>query len=187
MTKAATTKEITKKVSAKKAPAKVPAKKTIAKAPKVIKAAPKALVKTPAKNAGKLANETIAFIARVLPKGKMAHVIAQDCRPTQGTRLFAHTHAALHILGLFTPKLHAVPERSVLTIMGQRAVAYHCKEHNFATGPNHTLSLTTAGYLKFKSRGIDVKLANAFMDLFIDGKVDPLLQVPADKVYQVGL
>lgn len=135
----------------------------------------------------KLAQETVAFIARKLPKGQMAYVIAQDARPTQGARLFAHTHAALHLLGLFSPHLPAVSERSVLTIMGQRAVAYHLKENNFITGSNYTLSLTPAGYTKFKSRGVDPKLANAFLDLFIDGNVDPVLQVPAKKVYQVGL
>lgn len=135
----------------------------------------------------RLAQDTVAFIARRLPKGQMAHVIAQDCRPTQGARLFAHTHAALHLLGLLSPKLPFAQERAVMTMMGQRAVAYHLKENNFTTGPNYTLSLTPAGYSKFMSRGVDPKLANAFLDLFIDGKVDPVLQVPAKKVYQVGL
>lgn len=177
--------------AAKKAAPKA-AKPVVKKVTKTTtKAAPKATPKATSKATEKLAKATAAFVARVLPKGKMAHVIAQDARPTQGVRLFAHTHAALHLLGLFSPALPAVSERAVLTIMGQRAVAYHRKENNFTTGPNYTLSLTPAGYTKFKARGvegkIDGKLANAFLDLFIDGKVDPALQVPADKVYQVGL
>jgi hypothetical protein len=147
------------------------------------------MTKTQAKaiKADTLAEETVAFIARKLPKGDVAYVIAQDCRPTQGARLFAHTHAALHLLGMLSPGFPAVPERSILTVIGQRAVAYHIKENNFIGGQNHTLRLTPAGYTKFKSRTVDAKLANAFLGLFIDGEVDPVLQVPATKVYQVGL
>lgn len=137
------------------------------------------------------AKEIVAFVARTVKAGTAVHVIAEDARPVSGVRLFAHTHAALTLLGLMSPSRPAVPQKAVLTVMGQRAVTYHTKQGNFEAAPNHGLRLSISGINKFKNRVteglLDGKLANAFMALFIDGKVASETGVSSGKVYTTML
>jgi hypothetical protein len=177
----ATSKPATKKASATKAPAKG---KTIRKADKAPakKTAPKAATPKAA---------AVAFVARTIKAGSKVHAIAEDARPVSGKNLFAHTHAALTLLGLLDATRPAVPQKHVLTVMGQRAVTYHSKQMNFESAPNHGIRLSTAGRNWFVNRmaegKVDTGLANAFMTLFIDGKADPKTGVAQGKVYQTML
>lgn len=133
----------------------------------------------------KVVKETVAFVSRALKRGAAIHVLSITARPTSGTRLAAHTHAALSILGMLDVKLPKVPVSAVRTIMGDRAIAWHTKQNNFVTGPDHTIGLTPAGRSAFMSRPIDGRVANAFVDMFLDGKVDEaVLGVKAGEVYQ---
>lgn len=135
--------------------------------------------------APKVVRETVAFVNRLLKKGAPVHVLGINARPTSGTRLAAHTHAALSILGMLDAKCPAVSVSAVKTIMGDRAIVYHTKESNFVSGPDHTIALSPAGRNKFLSRPIDGKVANAFVDMFLDGKVDEaVLGVKAGEVFQ---
>jgi len=154
-------------------------------------AAKKEADKVEAKAAGKKAprekvvKETVAYVNRALKKGASIHVLSITARPTSGTRLAAHTHAALSILGMLDVTLPKVPVSAVRTIMGDRAIAWHTKQNNFVTGPDHTIGLTPAGRSNFLSRPVDGRVANAFTDLFLDGKVDEaVLGVKAGEVYQ---
>lgn len=185
-------------------PAKTPAKGSASKA--AGKAKPQAAKPaTPAKSAGKTtrkaapktvkpaiatkAVEAVAFIARTAQPGKTVHVLSEETRPVSGSKLFAHTHAALTILGLLNGE--AAPKKSLLTVMGQRAVSYHLKQGNFESAPNNAIRLTTLGGNFFKNRyldnKIDVKLANGFTELFLDGKIDAALGVNKANVYEAGL
>lgn len=163
--------------------AKAAAKATGEKPPKAVKEA-----KPKAEKPAKPVEPTVEFVKRSLGKGKTVTVIGQAARPTSGNRLFAHTHAALSILGMLDASCPKVPASTVRTIMGDRAIAWHTKERNFVAGPDHTLSLSVEGRNKFTSRPVDGKLANAFVDMFLDGKVDEgTLGVKKGEVYQVGL
>lgn len=137
--------------------------------------------------ASKLPKSTVQFVARQMTKGKPIHVLSITARPTSGTRLMAHTHAALTLLGMLDASCPAVPASSVRAIMGDRAIAYHTKEVNFETGPDHTLRLTPAGRNKFLSRTIDGGLANGFLSMFLDGTVDPAIGVQPGQLAQVVL
>lgn len=135
----------------------------------------------------KLPKATVAFVARQMKKGEPIHVLSITARPTSGTRLMAHTHAALTMLGMLDASCPAVPASSVRAVMGDRAIAYHTKEVNFETGPDHTLRLTPAGRNKFLTRTIDGGLANGFLSMFLDGKVDPAIGVQTGQLAQVVL
>lgn len=133
----------------------------------------------------KVVKETVEFVNRALKKGASIHVLSITARPTSGSRLAAHTHAALSILGMLDVTLPKVPVAAVRTIMGDRAIAWHTKQNNFVTGPDHTIGLTPAGRSNFLARPVDGRVANAFVDMFIDGKVDEaVLGVKAGEVYQ---
>lgn len=135
--------------------------------------------------APKVVRETVAFVNRLLKKGAPVHVLGINARPTSGTRLTAHTHAALSILGMLDAKCPAVAVSAVKTIMGDRAIVYHTKQNNFVSGPDHTIALSPAGRNHFLARTIDGKVANAFVDMFLDGKVDEAtLGVKAGEVFQ---
>lgn len=132
-----------------------------------------------------VAKETVAFIARLLKKNAPVHVLSITARPTSGVRLAAHTHAALSVLGMLDASCPIVPVAAVRTLMGDRAIAYHSKENNFASAADHGIRLTPAGRNKFLSRSVDGKIANAFVDMFLDGKVDEAtLSVKAGEVFQ---
>lgn len=117
----------------------------------------------------------VAFIPRQAEAGKPVFAIndTDNARPVAGTRLFAHTHAALTMMGMIDGK--PAPKKVVLSVMGQRAVAYHLKERNFEDAKDHCLRLSTSGKNKFVNRAkeglVDGALANGFMDLFLTGKV----------------
>lgn len=140
---------------------------------------PEPAAKTPAKEAAPKAAKPKTELVKVTPrkvaKGKMVHVIAKDARPGSGRALFAHTHAALVVLGLIDASRPAVPRSSLLTLIGQRAVDHHTKDMNFETAPDSGIRLSSAGLTKFRAREVegkfDGKLANAFISLFLDGEV----------------
>lgn len=139
----------------------------------------------------KVKKVAVTFVPRTFGKGKVAHCIAEHHRPTSGSRLFAHTQAALTALGMFAPERPAVPEKALLTIMGQRAVTYHTKQMNFERVKDHGIRLTAQGYNAFRERAVSGKvdggLANDFLAILIDGKAAPSTQVQQDAVYQVAL
>jgi hypothetical protein len=152
------------------------------------KAAPKAAA---APKAEKPKRVVVQFTPRQAAKGTVLHAIADDgARPQSGTRLFAHTHAALTMLGLLSDGRPAVPERMVLNILGQRAVNYHRKQGNFESAPDHTLRLSVSGLNNFRNRmtegKVDGACANGFLSIFLDGKPTPETGVQPGKVYVVG-
>lgn len=155
------------------------------------KAAPKtpAAAKPVAKFAPK-ETTVVAIVAKTVKKGQPMFVIAEAARPGSGRALFAHTHAALTVLGLLDGKRPAIPASSLLTVMGQRAVTYHRKMANFEDAPDHGIRLSSDGLTKFRARAleghIDGKLANGFIDLFTEGKVDNTGVAKAN-VYQAQL
>lgn len=173
--------QMTKAVQARSTP------DTSVKKPAKTKPAP-APVKAAATKAAK--PMAVAFIPRS-PSRNVVHVIADAARPAQGSMLFAHTHAALSLLGMFNESRPAIPKRAVLTFLGQRAVTNHLKEGNFEHAPDHKIALSEMGrdhFLGRVNRGmINGAVANAFTDLFIDGKVAPITGVKAGEVYQTSL
>ena len=164
------TKPAAKKAADKPADTKAGEKKTVPFGPKV--------------------STVVAIVPKSVKKGQPMFVIAEAARPGSGKALFAHTHAALTVLGLLDGKRPAVPSSSLLTVMGQRAVTYHRKMMNFEDAPDHGIRLSSDGLAKFRARAaeghIDGKLANGFIDLFTEGKVDNTGVAKAN-VYQAQL
>jgi hypothetical protein len=150
------------------------------------KAAPKVKGEAKPKEA-KPQKVVVAFAPRVAAKGSTVHAIELTARPTSGSRLFAHTHAALTMFGMLSDTRPAVPEKQVLAILGQRAVAYHKQQQNFEAVQDHGLRLTAPGLNFFKARMADGKvdggLANDFLSVFLDGKAPSSTGVNDGKVY----
>lgn len=129
----------------------------------------------------------VQFVGRKMDRTKPVHVLPEDARPVGGSRLFAHTHAALTVMGLLDAARPAVPRSHVMTIMGGTAVSYHTKQGNFESAPESGLRLSIRGYNKFKDRAVDASLAMAFQSMFLDGEVTKELGVSKNNVYQVAL
>jgi hypothetical protein len=172
---------IVKKGAAAKASPAAPAAKTNTAKPTAAKPVEKT-VKAKVEKTARAKKVIVPFVPRALSKGKLPFVIAERARPQSNPGLFAHTHAALTMLGMFADNCPIIPEVSALTVIGQRAVKYHIGKGNFVETKDHGLRLTVAGLNKFKARlaegKVDGAMANGYMGLFIEGKpgntgVDP--------------
>lgn len=155
-----------------------------AKATRAATPEPKAKVKVEA--------AAVALVSRIAKAGQTLHLLAESGgRPTQGRALFAHTHAALTILGLLSSSRPAIPKGHLLTVMGQRAVTYHLKQVNFEETANNRVRLTTAGYNAFTNRAkegkVDTNMANGFVSLFLDGTIASDLPIRAANVFKTSL
>jgi len=101
--------------------------------------------------------------AKAAPQPKTFFFLAPGARPTAGTRLCAHTHAALKFLGLLGGKsaLRVAAE----TLMGKSAVDYHIANENMAA-KDSKVKLTPQGRANFEGRAatgkVDMALAEAF-------------------------
>jgi len=134
----------------------------------------------------KVKKEQVAFVPRKAVAGKPVFAIMDNgARPGSGSRLFAHTHAALTMFGMFEPKAKPVPRAAVASVIGSVAIGWHVKEGNFVEGPGMTIGLSSKGREKFQKRGIDAALANGFLGLFLDGKVGNTGVSPA-AVFQIA-
>ena len=133
--------------------------------------------------------EQVKFVGRSVKKGAPVHLIAIGDRPQSGKRLYAHTHAALALFGMLDASTPEAPRAAVLAFLGDTAVSYHTRERNFVDGKDGMIRLTPAGRNKFLNRvasgQVDTKMAMAFQSLFIDGKADPSLAVPARSFYPI--
>lgn len=203
-TSTAAKKTATKAVAAKKSPAKKTAAQVealvvraqkpvsaiasqVAQTPAAAPAKPKTVRKASPKpatpKAPKVAAAVVAFIAKKMTPGQILHVLDESTRPTSGVKLYAHTHAALNVLGLFDAARPAIPKKAVLTVMGQTAVSYHMRQRNFESAPDGGIRLSVVGFNKFKDRRVDGALANGFSEMLLTGTIDAALGVRAQNVY----
>jgi hypothetical protein len=110
---------------------------------------------------------------RVATRTKKAsfHHLVEGARPTNGPRLYAHTHAALQFLGLLDGK--SALRKAAELILGPRAVEYHIGQANLVA-TQHRLQLTAQGLASFTARAetgkVDEALAKAFFAAFARGK-----------------
>lgn len=99
------------------------------------------------------------------PKGFYAMV--EGARPRAGARLYAHTHAALVFLGLFSGK--SALRAAVEALIGKPAVKYHVDAANLAEKAG-SVKLTPRGVKNFKARvetdRFDPDMAAAFVEAF---------------------
>lgn len=136
------------------------------------------------------------FVAREAKKGSALYAIAEqptsgEGRPRNGRKLAAHTHAALVALGMLKNSRPAVAQRTLLSIVGQRAVSWHRGEGNLESAGESGLRLSEAGLVNFRERytsgKVDGSLANAFLGVILDGKSDTkVLGIPENNVYRAG-
>jgi hypothetical protein len=178
------------------------AAKGIGVAPKDVKAPVKASAKAKTATAIKSASKPAAkpaikaetapvatpFVARHYVMGTPIYSLDETTRPVAGRLLFAHTHAALTVLGLLDASRPAVGKSQVLTLMGQRAVSYHLKQGNIEDGPNRTIRLSVLGLNSFKRRiaenKIDTTAASAYQAAFLDGTPDKAIGITKANLYQ---
>lgn len=99
------------------------------------------------------------------------HILTDSVRPKAGTKLFAHTMAAMAVLGLFTAARPVVRRAAVTTLMGSRAISYHLAEKNFET-VGDGIRLTKSGLKAFSERAVSKTLVAKFAAFFKSGKLD---------------
>lgn len=134
----------------------------------------------------------VAFVEKQAKPGASIFAIAENgARPQSGSRLYAHTHAVLAILGMLSPQRPAVPQAIIRTVMGQTALKYHLSKGNFEEAADHKVRLSSEGLTVFRERQttgkVDNKAANAFVDLFLTGKASADTGVAQANVFQVSL
>jgi uncharacterized protein YpmB len=130
------------------------------------------------------AKEIVKFVAQVMKPGSTVYALRLGKRPSNGVRMFAHTHAALAFLGMLGDSRPAVPEAQLVAFLGQTAVTYHKAQHNLESAPNQGIRLAQGS--KLLARAIDGKLANGFLSVFQTGKPNPDAGVDAGDAYSVA-
>lgn len=117
--------------------------------------------------------QAVEFIVRKAKPGQTITVLSDvkvgGARPTKGTALYAHTHAALTILGLLDKG--ETKMGTLLSVIGRTAVTHHLSKDNLKQVKGDMVKLSDAGLTHFKDRNIDNALANAYVALFLDGKI----------------
>lgn len=152
------------------------------------KASEEKAAKGPEKAAEKPAEAPVQFVPRQYVKGEKLYFIDELNRPAAGRLLFAHTHAALTVLGLLDAKRPAVKKSQLLTMVGQRAVNYHTKKQNLESAPDGHIRLSVLGYNSFSNRArdgkVDLSAATAYQSAFLDGKPDAKINVKQSNLYE---
>lgn len=163
------TKQITKPVAATKAVTKPVAAKSAAAKPVSAKVA------TPAKAVQKAAPAPAAVEAKAAPRTAMKevvkslHILTDIARPQSGPRLFAHTVAALNVLGMFGKGHPGVRRAALQAMIGSTAVAYHLKKKGTMVEQGERIALTEFGAGFFPSRTFDKAEREGFEKLFKTG------------------
>lgn len=129
------------------------------------KAEPKAAAKAPA-----VAKEKAAAPIKVAVRNLF--IITDIARPQSGPRLFAHTYAALHALGMFSKDRPAVLRSAVQSFVGATAIKYHTRVKGTMVEQGDRIRLTEPGVAFFKSREFDPKVAAGFEALFKTGNAE---------------
>lgn len=139
-------------------------------------ASAKAAKASPVAKVAKAVVAQVPFIERKMKPGQTLHLLDERARPGNGGLLYAHTHAVFTVLNMLAVERHAVPKAQLLAMLGQRAVGYHLTKMNLEDGPKQTIRLSIKGRNWFGSRlpegKFDTKVANAFVGMFLDGKLD---------------
>jgi hypothetical protein len=129
------------------------------------KAEPKAAAKAPVAVKEKAAAPIKAAVRNL-------YIITDIARPQSGPRLFAHTYAALHTLGMFGKDRPAVLRSAVQSFVGATAIKYHVRTKGTMVEQGDRIRLTEPGVTFFKSREFDPKVAAGFEALFKSGTPD---------------
>jgi hypothetical protein len=170
-----TTKQITKPVAAGKAVAKpvaatrATAVRAVAKV--VAKVADKTVAKAIAKPAAKAAPAPVVAVKATSHKEvvKSLFVLTDIARPQSGTRLFAHTVAAMSVLGMFGKGRPAVRKAALQAMVGATAISYHTKKKGTLVDMGDRIALTEFGASFFPARGYDKAEMHGFEKLFKTG------------------
>lgn len=133
---------------------------------------------------------TVPFVARKASKGQALHLLTIGGRPSNGSLLFAHTHAVLTVLNLLDSTRPVVPKAHLMQMLGQTAVTHHTKRGTFEDAPDFGLRVSADGRKFFSERmatgKVDTKAANAFVAMLLDGKLDhSVTGIKQGNVYQV--
>lgn len=110
-------------------------------------------------------------------KGRTIHILTDDARPAAGTNLFAHTHAALKVVGALVPSRPAVRRSALVTLMGPRAVSYHVTQKNLEVMSGGKVRLTAGGFRSITERKVEAALVAKFVALFTKGAADKSLGI----------
>lgn len=105
-------------------------------------------------------------------------------RPVSGPRLYAHTIAALEVLGVTCSTKASAPR--LLALIGPRAFSYHAKVTRNLAVTGETVKLTRTGDEFFQAREAEGKaprdLIDAFVSVFRTGKPSVAAEVKAHHI-----
>ncbi len=121
--------------------------------------------------------------AAVTAPSKLFALVA-GMRPVSGSRLYAHTTAALEVLGITCS--NAASAQRLRALIGIRAFLYHSKVSNSFKVSGELVKLTATGDELFQSREESGKaprdLIDAFVSVFRTGKPSATASVKAHHI-----
>lgn len=156
--------------------------------PAAAKPEPQAVAKPPRKAVtAKAATKAPSVLSQVTGVAVKFFVFVEGARPVSGSRLLAHTNAALMFLGL--DKQQPARKAAAVAIMGVRAVNHHVGNGNFVEQADK-VKLSPQGYSFFKGRveqgRVDAELSAAYLAAIQKGKANAAHQIKPDHLVPVG-
>lgn len=127
----------------------------------------------------------IKAVTRETKAGKF-FAIVEGARPVRGSRLYAHTYAALTFLGMLAGQ--TALRKAVETLIGKHATSYHLSNKNFGETGAH-LKLTSKGKKSFAAREasgkFDAGMADAYLAAITKGKASAEYGIERSHLYPV--
>lgn len=103
----------------------------------------------------------------------LSYCMMQGYRPGSGSALFAHTAAALALLGMDKGK--RIPRSTLTRILGETAVKHHTNSTGFFEQDSNGVAVSSMGRDAFAMRSINPELLAGFMDILTTGKTSRAL------------
>lgn len=142
-------------------------------------------VTRPAATVRQVTRRTTGTVAPTAPSKLFALVAGM--RPSSGPRLFAHTIAALEMLGV--TRAQAASSERVQAMIGPRAFSYHAKVMRNLEVKGDNVKLSRVGAEFFAARETDGKaprnLIDAFKTVFRTGKPSIAAEVQAHHISDI--
>lgn len=163
---------------------------TVAK--KATKPAPKATAKAVAKAPQKAPVRSAPASKTSKAAVRQLYMLTDAARPSKGTMLYAHTHAAFDALGMLKESRPSVLRSTVQTLIGQRALRYHLQDRkNLEAVDAERVRMTPAGVAFFRDRlstgRVSKPTADAFYNVFVNGKADAKIHVKQTQIVAAHL
>ena len=124
--------------------------------------------------------------SKVTAAVKALFILTDLARPQRGPRLFAHTMAALTVLGMVRKNRPLVPTSALQSFVGSSAIAYHTKTKGTLVEVGEKIQLTEFGLGYFPSRSMKLAEVEGFQSVMTTGQPNEACGIRKEQIVAAG-